>query len=112
MKSNITDRIFWSNNGWFITMREGDENVVSFLGNKRLPIRSGSSGVIAGPFNSQIQIENWFATFQGRHGRPREIQMYQAQAGISSDMDTSALELVAIDEVRKQAKNPAGFQFC
>jgi len=111
MNSNITDRTFWSNDGWFINLRKGDENVVSFVGNRRLNIRSGEFGVIAGPFNSLIQMENWFTTFQGRHGRPREMQMHQEQVGNSIDMDNTGLELVAVEEIMNQAKNQAGFHF-
>jgi len=111
MNSNITDRTFWSNDGWFINLRKGDENVVSFVGNRRLNIRSGDFGVIAGPFNSLIQMENWFTTFQGRHGKPRDLQMHQEQVGSSIDMDNTGLELVAVEEIRHQAKNVAGFRF-
>ncbi len=111
MNSNITDRTFWSNDGWFINLRKGDENVVSFVGNRRLNIRCGEFGVIAGPFNSLIQMEDWFTTFQGRHGRPREMQMHQEQVGSLMNMDNSGLELVAVEEIRNHAKNVAGFRF-
>jgi hypothetical protein len=111
MNSNITDRTFWSNDGWFLNLRKGDENVMSFVGNRRLNIRSGDFGVIAGPFNSLIQMENWFTTFQGRHGKPRDLQMYQGQVGSSIDMDNTGLELMAVEEIRNLAKNVAGFHF-
>jgi len=73
MNDKIDERVFWKNSGWYISLREEDKDVVSFVGKRRVQIRTGKFGVIAGPFDSMEQLEYWFDGFLCQHGRPREM---------------------------------------
>jgi hypothetical protein len=111
MKSNITDRTFWSNDGWFINLRHGDENLVLFSGKRRVNLRSGEFGVIAGPFTSLVQMESWFASFLTKHGKPRDIVSLNSGANAGVNATSLTLELLAIEDTWLQEKKPVRFQF-
>ena len=110
MHTKIANRTFWSNDGWFMTLRHGDENILTFAGNRLVRIRKSASGIVAGPFESYEQMLLWFDGFLVRHARPREIPVIQAQAGESSEAGHS-LELVPVDATRMLEKDQVRFQF-
>lgn len=111
MNSNITDRTFWSNDGWFMNLRKGDEDRVSFIGSRRVKLRAGEFGVIAGPFNSLVQMETWFIHFLSRHAKPRAD--VNATTSLSSDIPatTLKLELLTMEENRMQDDTNACIRF-
>jgi len=111
MKSKITERTFWLNEGWFINLRNVDANLVSYAGNKRVPVRASVSGVIAGPFASYEQLENWFDTFLNRHASPREVQTHNGEIDMSISGSGIALELMEIEATRMLDKGNVVFHF-
>lgn len=111
MKSNISERTFWSNDGWFMSLRRGDENILSFAGNRPVRIRTCANGVIAGPFNSLEQVEVWFETFLARHASPREIQVNNKEIALDFTAAGRPLELIEIEETRMLEKSQVRFQF-
>ena len=111
MKSNISERTFWSNDGWFMSLRHGDENVLSFVGNKPVRIRTCANGIIAGPFASLEQLEIWFDTFLARHASPREVRMNANETVPDFNVAGHPLELLTIEETRMLEKSHVRFQF-
>ena len=110
MQNKIANRTFWSNDGWFMTLRHGDENILSFAGSRLVKIRKSASGIVAGPFESFEQMESWFEGFLTRHARPREIQVDNTLVG-ELQVAGHPMELVTVDATRMQEKDPVRFQF-
>lgn len=111
MNSLINERTFWSDEGWFVYLRKCDKNLVSYVGSRRLNIRKGEFGVIAGPFISQSQLETWFEGFLSRHAQPREMQTFTGEQALNTYLDGSRLELMVIDDTRKLENGNVRFHF-
>jgi hypothetical protein len=110
MHNKITNRTFWSNDGWFMNLRHGDENTLSFAGNRLVRIRKSANGVVAGPFGSFEQMESWFGGFLTRHARPRELPVEQGPA-VELTAAGHPMELVPVDATRMLEKTWTRFQF-
>jgi hypothetical protein len=106
MNSNLDERVFWKNSGWYLSLREEDKNVVSFLGQKRIQIRSGDFGVIAGPFDSMELLENWFSEFLRRHSDPRKIlSSREGEQQITEDV--TLMPILNTDQTSSVSRYPA-----
>ena len=71
MENDFKERIFWSTEGWYIYLRQGDEKLVSFVGLRKLRVHVGNFGIITGPFKTKLQADKWFEGFLSEHSRPR-----------------------------------------
>lgn len=66
MNNTVSDVSFWSNEGWILNLAGYDDNLVVFSGNKRLRVRPVYDGVVVGPFNSMVQMQDWYDQFLQR----------------------------------------------
>lgn len=69
-------RVFFADSGWYVYMREGDENyqVHHFFGNN---IKSYDEGAftLAGPFRSERLLKNWLVGFLALYGKSRDASV-------------------------------------
>ena len=94
LENNFIERIFWSTEGWYIYLRQGDEKLVSFVGLRKLKVHVGQFGIITGPFSSRLQAERWFEGFLSEHSRPRMKKNFKDQKLIipkTIDLDFDAV---------------------
>jgi hypothetical protein len=74
MKSKyLAERYFHTSEGWYISMRPGDENHLARCGFKRVIFETIEGKVIAGPFISKVHLIKWFEGFVTFFGKNRNI---------------------------------------
>jgi hypothetical protein len=94
MKELLNGRIFWNAAGWFVTLRNCDKNLISFVRGRRLKVRDCGYGIIAGPFDSADQLETWFSSYLSNQSRPREFVFNISNA----ENDVDELQFITFSE--------------
>ena len=80
IKNNITNRdikrSFWTSEGWYVYMREGDEQQTSYVNFRKVKFRKVGNRNIAGPFLSKIQMNEWYTGFLSMYAYARKEESY------------------------------------
>jgi hypothetical protein len=79
-KNNINNRdvkrSFWTSDGWYVYMREGDEQHISYVNFRKVKFQKEGNGNIAGPFRSKRQMDEWYTGFISMHAYARKNESY------------------------------------
>ena len=65
------DRYFHTNVGWYICMRPGDEELLSYCGHQPVQYNNIEGKPIAGPFRTKRIMLRWLDGFISSHANPR-----------------------------------------